>query len=59
MNTLIPYLVRIYHILQTSTVIKQIAQHLQMYLDQVYLTPISYLSIYRARKELQLMKSIK
>ena len=59
MNTLTSYLVRIYHIPQTSTIIKQIAQHLQTYLDQAYMTPLSYLNIYRARKELQLMKSIK
>ena len=59
MNTLIPYLVGIYHIPQTSTVIKQVAQHLQTYLNQQYMAPIPYLSIYRARKELHLMKSIK
>ena len=59
MNTLTPYLVRIHHIPQTSTMIKQIAQHLQTYLNQQYMAPIPYLNIYRARKELQLMKSIK
>ena len=58
MNTLIPYLVRIYHIPQTSAITKQFAQHLQTYLDQRYMAPLSYLNIYRARKELQLMKAI-
>jgi hypothetical protein len=59
MHTLTPYLVRIYYIPQTSIIIKQFAQHLQTYLDQQYIAPLSYLSIYRTRKELQLMKSIK
>jgi hypothetical protein len=58
MNTVTPYLVRIHHIPNTSTIIKQFSQQLETYLDQRYMAPLSYLNIYRAQKELKLIKSI-
>ena len=55
---IIPYLVRVHYISTTSTIIKQFSQQLATYLYERYMAPLSYLHIYRARKELKLMKSI-
>ena len=59
MNVVAPYLVRVYHIPNTSVVIKQFSQQLQTCLHQQYMTPISYLNVYRTRRELNLVKSIR
>jgi len=58
MDTVAPYLVRIYHLPNSSTIIKQFSQALATCLYERYMTPISYLNTYRARKELKLIKSI-
>jgi len=58
MNIVTPYLIRVYHMSNTSTIIKQFSQQLETYLHQRYTAPLSYLNIYRARRELKLMKSI-
>jgi len=59
MNAAIPYLVRVHHIPHTSPIIKELSQQLQTCLYERYMTPISYLDIYRTRKELNLVKSIR
>ena len=58
MNVIEPYLIRVHHMLHTSKIIKQFSQQLETCLYQRYMAPLSYLNIYRARKELELMKSI-
>ncbi len=58
MNIITPYLVRVYHMANTSTIIKQFSQQLETCLYEQYMTSLSYSNIYRARKELKLMKSI-
>ena len=58
MDTITSYLIRIHHISNTSNIIKQLSQQLETYLHEQYMAPLSYLNIYRARKELKLMKSI-
>ena len=57
-NIVTPYLIRVHHIPHTSLIIKQFSQQLETYLDQQYMAPLSYLNIYRTRKELKLIKSI-
>ena len=59
MNVLTPYLIGVYHIPKTSLIIKQFSVQLQSCLYQRYMTPLSYLNIYRIRKELSLVKSIR
>jgi hypothetical protein len=58
MNTITAYLIRVYHMPNTSTIIKQFSQQLATCLHDRYMTPISYLNIYRARKERKIIKSI-
>ena len=58
MNIVTPYLIRVYHMSNTSTIIKQFSQQLETCMYEQYMAPLSYLNIYRARKELKLMKSI-
>ncbi len=58
MDTVTSYLVRVYHMPNSSTIIKQFSQALATCLYERYMTPISYLNTYRARKELKLIKSI-
>jgi hypothetical protein len=60
MNTITPYLIRVHHIPNTATIIKQLSQQLETYLDQRYMSSssLSYLDIHRTRKELKLIKSI-
>ena len=59
MKVVTPYLIRVYHISNTSTIITQFSQQLQLCLHQQYMAPLSYLDIYRIRKELNLVKSIR
>ena len=59
MDSIIPYLVRVHHIPQTSTIIKHFSQQLETYLHERYMAPLSYLQVYRTRKELNLIKSIR
>jgi hypothetical protein len=58
MDTVTSYLVRVYHMPNSSTIIKQFSQALATCLYDRYMAPISYLNTYRARKELKLIKSI-
>jgi hypothetical protein len=58
MDTVTSYLVRIYHMPNSSTIIKQFSQVLATCLYDRYMAPVSYLNTYRARKELKLVKSI-
>ena len=58
MNTITAYLIRTYHMPNTSTIIKQFSQQLATCLHDRYMTPISYLNIYRARIERKIIKSI-
>lgn len=44
--------------LNTSTIIKQLSQRLETDLHERYTARLSYLNVYRVRKELRLMKSI-
>jgi hypothetical protein len=57
-NTVTSYLVRVHHMSNSSPIIKQFIQEIETRLYQRYMTPISYRDIYRARKELELVKSI-
>lgn len=59
MDALTPYLIRVHHVPATSPVIQQFAQQLETCLYQKYMSPISYLSVYRLRKEMKLVKSIR
>jgi hypothetical protein len=58
LGVITPYLVRVYHMSTTSTIIKQFSQQLATCLYERYMAPLSYLNINRARKEFELMKSI-
>ncbi|CAF1586164.1 unnamed protein product [Adineta steineri] len=42
----------------TSNIIKQFPQQLATYLCERYMAPISYLNIYRAQNEFQIIKSV-
>lgn len=59
MDVVAPYLIRVYHIPNTSPIIKQFSQQLHTCLYQQYMAPASYLDAYRTRKELNLVKSIR
>jgi len=56
MDTVIAYLVRVYHMRNSSTIIKHFSQALAFCLYDQYMAPISYLNTYRGRKELKLIK---
>jgi len=58
MNTITAYLIRVYHMRNSSTIIQQFSQQLATCLHDRYMSPISYLNMYRARKERKLIKSI-
>jgi hypothetical protein len=58
MNIITPYLVRVYRMSNASTLIKQFSQQLETCMHEQYMAPLSYLNIYRARKEWKLMKSV-
>jgi hypothetical protein len=58
MNTVTSYLVRVHHILNTSLIIKQFIQQIEIHLHEQYMAPLSYRDIYQSRKELKLIKSI-
>ncbi|CAM4958271.1 unnamed protein product [Rotaria socialis] len=58
MNVITRYLIREHHIPLTATIIRELSQHLETSLHQQYTIPLSYLNIYRTRKEFKLMKSI-
>ncbi|CAF4735577.1 unnamed protein product, partial [Rotaria magnacalcarata] len=58
MNVITRYLIREHHIPLTATIIREFSQHLEASLHQQYMIPLSYLNIYRTRKEFKLMKSI-
>jgi len=58
MNTVTTYLARVHHMSNTLPIIKQIIQQMETHLHQRYMAALSYRDIYRARKELKLIKSI-
>jgi hypothetical protein len=58
MDVIITYLVRVHHVPQISTIIEKFAQNLGTCQYQRYMAPLSYLNIYRARRELKLVQSI-
>ncbi|CAF4970036.1 unnamed protein product, partial [Rotaria socialis] len=58
MNVITRYLIREHHIPLTATIIGKFSQQLETSLHQQYMIPLSYLNIYRIRKEFKLMKSI-
>ncbi|CAF3508627.1 unnamed protein product [Rotaria socialis] len=58
MNVITRYLIREHHISLTAKIIREFSQHLGASLHQQYMIPLSYLNIYRTRKEFKLMKSI-
>lgn len=59
MDVIVSYLIRVHHIPHQATVIKQFSQKLEACLCEQYMAPLSYLSIYRTRRELKLIKAIK
>ena len=59
MAVIIPFLVRVHHIPNTSTIIKQFSQQLEACLYERYMAPKSYLDIYCNRKEFKIVKSIR
>jgi hypoxanthine-guanine phosphoribosyltransferase len=58
MNAIISYLVRVHHISRTLPIVKQLTQQMETYMQQRYMTSLSYRDIYRAREELKLIKSV-
>jgi hypothetical protein len=52
------YLIRVHHMSIGSPIIEKLTQEMKTRLYQRYMAPLSYLDIYRARQELQLIKSI-
>lgn len=59
MTPLTCHLIRYHHIPNTATIVKTISDRLQVYLRRCYTMPLSYLNIYRVRKEFKLMKAIR
>jgi hypothetical protein len=58
MDIVTAYLISVYHMPNSSTVIKQFSQTLATCLHDQYMASISYLNTHRARKEWKLVKSI-
>jgi hypothetical protein len=58
-NIIVPYLVRVHHIPSSAGIIRQLSEQLKSYLHRQYTNPISYLHVYRTRKELKLVQSIR
>jgi len=58
MNALTPYLIRVHHVPSTSSIIQQFSRQLETCLYERYMSPMSYLNIYRLRKEMKLVKAI-
>ena len=59
MDVVTPYLVRVHHVPYTSSIIKQLSQQLETCLNERYMVPLSYLDIHRARREMDVVKSIR
>lgn len=59
MNTISQHLICFYHIPHFSPVIKEFSQRLENYLHQMYMLPLSYLDIYRIRKEFHTIQAIR
>ncbi len=58
MTIIITYLIRVHHMPHISVIIKQFSQQLEICQQERYMAPLSYLNIYRARKERKLVQSI-
>jgi hypothetical protein len=59
MKSVTSHLVDVHRISMTSPIIKQFSQQLETYLNQQYKATLPYRDIYRARRELKLIKSIR
>jgi len=59
MNALTPYLIHVHHVPSTSSIIQQFSRQLETCLYERYMSPMSYLNIYRLRKEMKLVKAIR
>jgi phosphotransacetylase len=59
MSKITPYVGRYYHISSRSPIIKQLSARLTARLTRRYLATLSYVDAQRARKELELVKSIR
>ncbi|CAF1538327.1 unnamed protein product, partial [Adineta ricciae] len=59
LDVIVPYLVRVYHMSPTSTIISRFSHQLATYLCEEYMAPISYLHAHRARQERKLIQSIR
>ena len=58
LDVITPYLIRVHHMAQTSSIMKVLSQQLAAYLCERYMAPMSYLHIHRARRELEIVNSI-
>jgi hypothetical protein len=58
-NAVTSHLVRVHHMSHTSTIIKQFSRQLETCLYERYMAPLSYLNIYRTRKERKLIELIR
>ncbi|CAF1166814.1 unnamed protein product [Adineta ricciae] len=56
LDVIVPYLVRVYHMSPTSTIISRFSHQLATYLCEQYMAPISYLHAYLARQERKAIK---
>ncbi|CAF1535325.1 unnamed protein product [Adineta ricciae] len=59
LDVIVPYLVRVYHMSPTSTIISRFSHQLATYLCEQYMAPVSYLHAHRARQERKLIQSIR
>jgi len=57
MDVISSHLISVHHIPSTAMIIKKFSQELEISLRERHTAPLSYLDIYRARKELKLRKS--
>ncbi len=59
MDIIITYLIRVHHIPHILESVKSFSQQVGTCLYERYMAPLSYLDIYRARKERKLVRSIR
>ena len=57
LDVITPYLIRVHHMAQTSSIMKVLSQQLATYLCERYMAPMSYLHIPCARRELKILWS--
>lgn len=56
---IVPYLIRVHRMPSSTPVVQQLGEQLKGYLCRQYTAPISYLQVYRTRRELKLVQSIR